>query len=146
LVFIAPLLVASLTLSEANADANFGSDEWPMFHHDSVHTGYSTSKAPETNQTHWTYKINGAAGSPAIANGRVYVGSAEGIIYCLNAIGGTFLWSYQTGGGVEACPTVVENQVYIGSADQNIYCLEAYSAQKHGTILQVARYVHLRLF
>ena len=35
------------------ADLIFGA--WPMFHHDLTHTGYSTSTAPNTNQTLWNY-------------------------------------------------------------------------------------------
>lgn len=130
LVFLSSLLFMSLVVPEANAYSNSVTDDWPMFHHDPMHTGYSTSNSPGTNKTLWTYKTNSAIGSPAIVDGRVYVGSNNGNIYCLNAFDGTFLWNYQTGGEVEGCPAVVKNRVYIGSEDQNIYCLEAYTGAK----------------
>ena len=50
-------------------------DYWPMFHHDLQHSGYSTSAAPKTNNTIWSYSTNGNVySSPAVANGKVYVG------------------------------------------------------------------------
>ena len=32
-------------------------DDWPMFRHDPQHSGYSTSKAPITNETRWSHTI-----------------------------------------------------------------------------------------
>ena len=53
-----------------------GAYDWPMFRHDLQHTGYSTSPAPNTNQTLWNYTTgNFVASSPAVADGKVYVGS-----------------------------------------------------------------------
>ncbi len=70
-LFIAFLLFETLTASQINASST--SSDWPMFHHDHVHSGYSTSTAPNTNQTLWTYKTDGTVGSPAVANGKVYM-------------------------------------------------------------------------
>jgi len=52
-------------------------DWWPMFPHDLNHTGYSTSKAPKTNPKLWSYATGNYVhfSSPAVADGRVYVGS-----------------------------------------------------------------------
>jgi outer membrane protein assembly factor BamB len=61
-------------------------DEWSMFHQDLSHTGYSTSAAPNTNNTIWGSTIGGHVfSSPAVVGGMVYVGSDDGKVYCLNA-------------------------------------------------------------
>jgi outer membrane protein assembly factor BamB len=102
-----------------------------MYHHDLTHTGYSTSTAPNTNQTLWNYTTgNSVYSSPAVSGGRVYVGSWDKKVYALNATTGAFIWSYTTGGtppyaGVSSSPAVVGGRVYVGSLDKKVYCLNA---------------------
>ena len=80
-----------------------GTDWWPMFHHDLSHTGTSTSTAPTTNNTLWSYTTGGSAvSSPVVVGGLVYVGSWDGGVYCLNASTGTLVWSYTTGASVRS--------------------------------------------
>jgi len=101
-------------------------DWWPMFRYDLSHTGYSTSKAPNTNNTIWTYTTgNWLYSSPAVADGRVYIGSKDAKVYCLNASTGAFIWSYTTGNCVESSPAVADGRVYVGSIDGKVYCLNA---------------------
>jgi outer membrane protein assembly factor BamB len=103
-----------------------------MFHHDLGHSGYSTSTAPDTNQTLWTYTTLGGVGSsPTVAGGVVYVGSDDGNVYALNASTGSVVWSYATvypdenySFGVDSSPAVVGNVVYVG-AGQNVTALNA---------------------
>lgn len=98
-------------------------DDWPMFHHDVQHSGYSTSTAPSTNQTLWNYTTGGwVFSSPAVADGKVYVGSNNANVYCLSATTGAFMWSYTTGGRVYSSPAVAGGAVYVaGSDDHNLY-------------------------
>ena len=111
---------------------SFGSGEacidwWPMFRHDLTHTGYSTSKAPNNNQSLWTYTAGRYIGysSPAVADGKVYIGSWDNKTYALNASTGTLVWSYTTGGSVLSSPAVADGKVFVGSYDKNIYALNA---------------------
>jgi beta propeller repeat protein len=102
------------------------SDAWPMFHYNLHHAGYSTSKAPNANQTKWTYKTGGLiASSPTVADGKLYVGSDDGNVYALDASTGTQIWSHATGGSVESSPAVVDGMVFVGSYDSNVYALNA---------------------
>ena len=91
-VCITILLVSSCILSVGTpARAASTSDNWPMFNHDLAHTGYSTSKAPRTNQTLWTFTVaNAVKTSPAVVDGIVYFGSDDGYVYALNAANGSF--------------------------------------------------------
>jgi len=62
------------------------SDWWWMFRHDLRHTGYSTSTVPDTSNVLWKYATGGwITSSPAVADGKVYVGSYDNNIYCLDA-------------------------------------------------------------
>jgi len=100
---------------------------WPMFHHDLSHTGYSDSPAPNTNQTLWKYTTDGIVdSSPAVVDGKVYVGSWDNNTYCLDALTGSLIWNYTTGGHVAvSSPAVADGKVYVGSYDCNVYCLDA---------------------
>jgi outer membrane protein assembly factor BamB len=107
-------------------------DWWPMFHHDPNHTGYSTSTAPNTNHTVWTYTTDNwiAYSSPSVVDGKVYVGSYDHNVYCLNASTGTHIWHYTTDNPVASSPAIVDAKVYVGSFDYNVYCLDALTGGK----------------
>ena len=61
-----------------------------------------------------------------MANGVVYVGSADCNVYALNASTGALLWSYTTGGRVFSSPAVANGVVYvIGWDTSNLYALNA---------------------
>src|SRR6516225_4175989 len=61
--------------------------------------------------------------SPAVANGVVYVGSADHDVYALNAGTGALLWKYTTGSSLTGSPAVANGVVYVGSWDDNVYAL-----------------------
>jgi outer membrane protein assembly factor BamB/PKD repeat protein len=101
-------------------------DWWPMFHHDLLHTGYSTSSAPIGNQTLWSSAFFGYStlSSPAVALGKVYIGIGESVS-AFNASTGALLWNYTTGYVSTSSPAVVGGRVYVGSEDNKVYCLDA---------------------
>jgi outer membrane protein assembly factor BamB len=108
-----------------------GATDWPMFHNDLAHSGYSTSTGPRTNQTLWSFPIgSGILSSPAVANGLVYVGSNKGAVYALDAATGMMIWSYQTGGAIYSSPAVADGVVYLGSWDKSVYALNATTGEK----------------
>ena len=101
---------------------------WDMFHHDVTHTGCGDGPAPETNRTQWDFTTGDAvASSPAVVDGRVYVGSNDHRVYCFDANNGTLLWNYTTGYLVTSSPAVCNGKVYVGSQDGLFYCLDALS-------------------
>jgi len=113
------------------APEEVGVDWWPMFHHDPRLTGCSTSTAPNTNNTLWDYTTGGPVfSSPAVVDGKVYVGSNDGKIYCLNAATGASIWNYTTGDMVSSSPAVAGGSVYVGSWDNKVYCLRASDGYK----------------
>lgn len=68
--------------------------------------------------------------SPAVANGRVFVGAFDGNLYAFKAGGcGTAtcqpLWRGNTGGSIESSPTIAGGVVFVGSDDGNLYAFNA---------------------
>lgn len=103
-------------------------EDWPTFHRDNARSGRSTETlvAP-TLKVAWATSLSRESvdASPAVVADRIYVGTAEGLIACLNASNGTLIWQYQTYGAVLSSPTVAEGRVFVGSADRCIYALDA---------------------
>jgi len=64
-------------------------------------------------------------GTPAVANGKLYLGSCDYNIYCLNADTGSEIWKFETGDIVYSSPAISDGRLYIGSVDSNVYCLNA---------------------
>jgi len=102
------------------------SDDWPMFHHDLQHSGFSASTAPNKNVTLWDYGTGGSVDScPAVVDGEVYVGSGDNKTFCLDAFTGTLVWNFTTDYYIISSPAVADGRVYVGSADRKVYCLNA---------------------
>jgi len=72
--------------------------------------------------------------TPAVAFGRVYLGSIDGRVYSFDAESGNVAWSHSTGDWAYPGPAVAETPhseptVYIGSKDQNFYALDAQTGE-----------------
>ena len=92
-----------------------------------IYVGSSTGMfALKTDGTlKWSYATGTVTSSPAVTNGRVYVGSYDDKVYCLNAENGSPIWSFITGGAIYSSPAVAYGKIFIGSRDRNVYCLDA---------------------
>jgi outer membrane protein assembly factor BamB len=76
--------------------------------------------------------------TPAVAYGRVYVGSLDGFVYSFAARNGRLAWRHRTGGFVYSSPAVaavdgVGPTVYVGSYDGKLYALNAQSGRVRWT-------------
>jgi outer membrane protein assembly factor BamB len=87
--------------------------------------------------------------TPAVAFGRVFLGSIDGRVYSFDAGTGKLWWSHSTGDWVYPAPAVADvpgtpPTVYIGSKDQNFYALDAKTGEVrwqqdlHGIVLGAA--------
>ena len=122
MVFLLGML--NLTFNVQPVVASVEVDWWPMFHHDLSHSGYSTSTAPNTNNTIWNYTTDDSVfSSPAVVDGKIYFGSDK--VYCLDALTGAHIWNYTTSNSVLSSPAVADGKVYVGSWDNKVYCLDA---------------------
>ena len=79
----------------------------------------------------WSYATGHfVISAPAVANGLVYVSSADSRVYALNASTGSEAWRYTTGSFVYSSPAVANGLVYFGSYDYNLYALNASTGTK----------------
>jgi outer membrane protein assembly factor BamB len=62
----------------------------------------------------------------AFENGRVYAGSNDKSLYCLDAAG-KLVWKYETGGPVFGKPALSGDHVIFSSYDSYVYCVDARS-------------------
>lgn len=79
-----------------------------------------------------------AFGQPAVASGRVFVGTDIGYVYSLDAKSGCIYWSYQAKGNVRGGPSVgpvkghagTKYAVFFGDAKANVYAVDAQTGQE----------------
>lgn len=60
--------------------------------------------------------------SPAIAGGRVFIGSNDGRFYVLNLSTGALMWEFNTGAPLSASPAIGRGRIVIGAQDGKLYC------------------------
>jgi len=132
MIFSILLIATSIPVTgDQNSDTSdvglLGAGNWPMYCHDLEHSAFSTTPAPETNDTLWVKDIGSSLrSSPAISEGMVYIGgSYDNKMYCLDANTGDEQWNYSALNYVWASPAVVDGKVYFGSFDNKVYCLDA---------------------
>ena len=71
----------------------------------------------------WTFTTRARVeSSPAIAGGRVFVGSNDGRFYVLNLNTGAKLWEFDAGAPLSASPAIANGRIVIGSQDGRLYC------------------------
>ena len=87
---LAILTMVALALTTTLASAS----DWTQFHCDVEHTGYSTSRAPNTDDIAWKSDDIGAhsASSVTIADGRIFVYCWDYLV-CLDEYTGEVLWN-----------------------------------------------------
>lgn len=107
-----------------------GETPWPMHLANPQHTSYSTATGPVTDDVLWYGSTGGYTyGSPAVANGRVFIGGGDGMnaFYTDN---GTLTWRTPIYDpvpgsvgpfGVTSSPAYSNGYVYFGG--DGIYCL-----------------------
>ena len=108
-------------------------DWWSQYQHDPQNTGYTTSKAPNTDNILWTFEDdNGRFNSPVIIDNKVIVGSwgyylnfMSGRLYCLDAETGGELWikSYPIKNILCAAASVDDEMIYVSPnyVDEDIW-------------------------
>ena len=71
----------------------------------------------------WTFATRARVeSSPAIAGGRVFVGSNDGRFYVLGLNDGAKLWEFNAGAPLSASPAIANGRIVIGSQDGRLYC------------------------
>ena len=101
-----------------------------MFHYDATHSGNYTPVAGTTGPVVtklWSYATGDNSGdsSPVVANGIVYIGSADYNFYALNTMTGAVVWTNTSNYDIQSTPAVANGTVYFTSVLSNLYALNA---------------------
>ena len=120
LIFSIVLSTFFMLTTQVKATTSATHYPWTMFHHDLKHTGFSLSPAPNTNDILWTFETGDRiVSSPAIADGKVFIGSMDNKIYALDQLSGTLIWSSPLDGSILfGSPAVDGNKVFITAGDE----------------------------
>jgi outer membrane protein assembly factor BamB len=109
------------------------------FHGNIARTGvYETSGPAKLNGTKWKFKTDGPIiGSPAVANGVVFIGSIDGNLYAVDQETGKQKWKFKTLASrqVSSSPAVANGVVYFGGFDGVCYALDAETGTVKWTFL-----------
>jgi outer membrane protein assembly factor BamB len=106
----------------------FGSEpqDWPTFRGPIDTPGVAQMGPANISYYTWMYHTDAAlSGSPVISDSKVYFGSQDQNIYCLDANSGNFVWKFPIQYRVTSTPAVADGKVFTGPDDGNIYCIDA---------------------
>lgn len=74
----------------------------------------------------WEVEVGGAVlSTPIPGDGRVYFGSSDKFLYCVDAGDGSAVWSFEAEGPIEVSPCLYENQVFAVSFEGELFALDA---------------------
>lgn len=99
---------------------------WPMTRGGSALSGSVATTLPLNPSIAWTFAAGASiSAEAAIFNGRVYVGTSKGTLYCLSADAGQEKWKFETKDAITAAPAVTATMVFLSSNDGSLYALKA---------------------
>ncbi|MEI7836001.1 MAG: PQQ-binding-like beta-propeller repeat protein, partial [Planctomycetota bacterium] len=99
---------------------------WASFRGGPDQRGLAAGKLAQDFVPLWRFETGRSVrSSPVVAEGKVFVGSDDGVVYAIDVAKGRKVWSTATEGAVSAAPLYVGGRIYVGSQDGNFYCLSA---------------------
>lgn len=73
----------------------------------------------------WKYQTNGLCGGAAVLGDRVFFGSWDHHLYCIDRRTGKLLWKFAAKDKITTRTVVIHhNLLYTGSYDKNLYCID----------------------
>jgi outer membrane protein assembly factor BamB len=100
---------------------------------------------PETRAPYWkrtlherdprTELLDGLLTPPALANGKAFVGTLDGEVFCLSAWSGEVLWSVKVGEPILFQPAVAGGRVFVTTQVGSLFGLETGDANDDGWLM-----------
>ena len=84
-----------------------------------------TVAAGPSHRVRWSKRLGASETSPLIVGNRLYVGDAEGRVYCLRTVDGKTVWTYRAGGAVKGAIAYDRGRLFFGAYDGRLYSLRA---------------------
>lgn len=99
---------------------------------------------PAAAKVLWTQELPGAGTltPPALANGKIFVGSTAGTLLCLSTADGSVLWQATLGEAVSGQVAVAHGRVYVPTRQGNLFCIETGDANDHGWLMWAGNPAH----
>lgn len=125
----------------ANTHVAAAADDWPTLAHDAQRTGGGASVAGGSYTIRWgwnttqgldTLRLGGNV-QPVVANGRVFIGTLDGMFVALDAGTGAELWRAQTGGAILGTAAITADMAFVGSQDGFIHAYNAATGAEQWT-------------
>ncbi len=102
------------------------STDWPMYRHDGLRSGSTSSAVPEKPSPLWDVELACRGSQPIVVGERLLVAEKDAHrIRCLDAADGSDLWSFTAGGRIDSSPTIHDGRVLFGCRDGSVYSLSA---------------------
>jgi outer membrane protein assembly factor BamB len=121
-----------------SAHAGAGRYASPAVASDKVYTAAAQLSCfdAQTGEEKWVYQETFwfFGSTPAVQNNRIYVGSDDKNMYCIDALTGATVWKFPTKGRIRSSPVVDDNVVYFASEDDYLYAVDT---TKHESIWRV---------
>ena len=112
--------------SDISASAAAG--DWPMYLRDATHSARAAGASAGEGRLRWRFDTAEAiVSSPAVVDGRLYLGLGDRRIVALDADSGALLWERRVSGPVDSSPAVAGDSVFIGLRDGRALALDANS-------------------
>lgn len=107
-----------------------------MFRHGPEHAGVASGPGLDGyGGILWRAGLPGPIRStPAVAGGRVYVGSAGGWLHALDRLTGEERWRYRAGAAVHGSPAVWGGSVYVTDLESTLHAVDARTGEERWTL------------
>ncbi|HET8522457.1 MAG TPA: PQQ-binding-like beta-propeller repeat protein [Thermomicrobiales bacterium] len=108
----------------------------PMFQGNPQRTGDLPGPGPaRAPVVLWSFPTgDNILGAPAVVDGVLYIGSADGSLYAIDAVTGAKRWTFAAGASITSSPTVMDGMVYVSAgdtaADSSVIAVDAATGQE----------------
>jgi uncharacterized repeat protein (TIGR01451 family) len=129
LLLICALLVATGLITKSPSLSFAASGDWPQLGHDPQRTNYTTVQVdpPYCYTWKWYEVPIASSAQPVVADGRLFIGSMNGLLYARNASTGAPLWTFASQGPIRQSAGVEGGTVVFSSHDGYTYGLNVAS-------------------
>lgn len=105
--------------------------DWPMTRGGPSLSGQVKATVPADPAIAWTFSTGDSIiAEAAIVGERIYVGTEDGTLHCLDVASGAEIWKFETGYSISAAPAVGDGMVYLSSNDGILYAVDSQTAEE----------------
>lgn len=110
-------------------------ENWPTYMGNNYLTGNNDGIPPKASTLIWSFRSSGVLYNPVPVNGRVFVVSTDGYLYCLDGYTGQLEWKFKADSPLTRMVTLYQGRVFLPGG-RFIYCLD----EKSGRLIWARRH------